>query len=380
MRVLIHGLAMHKRGGGSRHLEGLVEALDRLGGQDEYVLLLDRRFEFDGSSPNVKVHRVEIKSVLHRVWLDQVVVPRLARARGIDVVVALFVFGSLRLDMPQVVLQRNSQFYCDAYLHQVRGRSRAELLLRRKMAYLTMRASRAIVTPSAAMRDMILRYHPDLSRDRFRVLPHGFERKQLDRRPVSDSLNEKLASIQDRPMILYVSHLEPHKAHDVAVRAMRELRKLREDVCLLLTMARQDWTEGYDRLMRYIHKWELEDTVINLGRVPEGTLDAFYRRADIFFFPSLCESFGFPMVEALGYGLPVVAADTSINREICGSAARYYDPSNSKAAAGELATLIGSANRRRKAGGRSEAQFPKSHLSWSEYATRFVGLLREVIV
>jgi len=41
----------------------------------------------------------------------------------------------------------------------------------------------------------------------------------------------------------------------------------------------------------------------------------------------LCESFGFPLVEAMGARLPIVAADTPVNQEVCGKAAIYFPPS-----------------------------------------------------
>jgi glycosyltransferase involved in cell wall biosynthesis len=377
MRVLIHAIAMRKQGGGSRHLQGLVQALGQIDRENEYILCLNSRFEFQSPYPNITVYPVEIKSALHRLWWDQVTLPRLVRKWRVDLVVALFVFGMFRPTVPQIVFHHNSQFYCDAYLTQLYGKVVLEATLRRKMAYLTMRASRAIVTPSATMRDIIRRYHPDLPLDRFRVLPHGFEREQLGRQPLPDHVAQQLARSQGRPMILYVSHLEPHKAHDVAIQAMHELKRQGQPACLYLTMDRRDWPEGYDRLMAKIREWGLEDDVINLGRVPEGALGELYRRADVFFFPSLCESFGFPLVEAMGYGLPIVAADTAINREMCGEAALYYLPFESTAAAQQLLTLLSSPERRQQMREASEHQFPRSHLCWSDYASRFVKLLKE---
>ena len=51
-----------------------------------------------------------------------------------------------------------------------------------------------------------------------------------------------------------------------------------------------------------------------------------YRAADACLFPSLCESFGHPLVEALALGKPVIAADRPYAREICGEHALYVDP------------------------------------------------------
>jgi glycosyltransferase involved in cell wall biosynthesis len=57
-------------------------------------------------------------------------------------------------------------------------------------------------------------------------------------------------------------------------------------------------------------------------------MERLYLDSDIFIFPSLTESFGFPLAEAMSYGLPIVAADTPVNREICGEAAVYFSPLN----------------------------------------------------
>ena len=55
-------------------------------------------------------------------------------------------------------------------------------------------------------------------------------------------------------------------------------------------------------------------------------MEHLYLDSDIFVFPSFTESFGFPMAEAMSYGLPIVASDTPVNREICGEAAVYFSP------------------------------------------------------
>jgi glycosyltransferase involved in cell wall biosynthesis len=62
------------------------------------------------------------------------------------------------------------------------------------------------------------------------------------------------------------------------------------------------------------------------GPLSECEVQQLYRNADIFVFPSFCESFGHPMVEAMAHGLPIVAADTPVNREICAGAALYFRP------------------------------------------------------
>ena len=57
---------------------------------------------------------------------------------------------------------------------------------------------------------------------------------------------------------------------------------------------------------------------------------SLYSGADVFVFPSLCESFGHPLVEAMASDLPVVASDIAVHREICGDAAAYFPARDSR--------------------------------------------------
>jgi glycosyltransferase involved in cell wall biosynthesis len=65
-----------------------------------------------------------------------------------------------------------------------------------------------------------------------------------------------------------------------------------------------------------------------LGYVPAAHLEALYRRAGIFAFPSLDEGFGMPVLEAMAHGLPVIASRRSAIPEVAGDAAVLVDPEN----------------------------------------------------
>ena len=60
-------------------------------------------------------------------------------------------------------------------------------------------------------------------------------------------------------------------------------------------------------------------------------LPALYADADIFVWPSLAESFGHPLIEAMAAGLPIVCSDLPVNRELCADAALYVSPLDSSA-------------------------------------------------
>ncbi len=91
------------------------------------------------------------------------------------------------------------------------------------------------------------------------------------------------------------------------------------------------------RLLARAKAMGLTPVIENAGNKDAAGISALYDTLDIFAFPSLVESFGFPLVEAMAKGLPVVAADTASNREVAGNAGSYFSPFDSEA----LATMLG---------------------------------------
>jgi glycosyltransferase involved in cell wall biosynthesis len=68
-----------------------------------------------------------------------------------------------------------------------------------------------------------------------------------------------------------------------------------------------------------------------VGRVSDGELKALYEHARLFLFPSLTEGFGFPVLEAMSCGCPVIASDAGAITEVAGAAAVLCDPGDEAA-------------------------------------------------
>ncbi len=64
--------------------------------------------------------------------------------------------------------------------------------------------------------------------------------------------------------------------------------------------------------------------MVELGAVPYSRLHQVYRECNLYVAPAYAESFAHPLVEAMASGLPVVAADSLVHREICQDAALYF--------------------------------------------------------
>jgi len=85
----------------------------------------------------------------------------------------------------------------------------------------------------------------------------------------------------------------------------------------------------------------LDADVRFLGYVEADELEALYRAAACFVFPSLYEGFGLPVLEAMRRGVPVACARATSIPEVAGDAAMYFDPHSPDQIAGAVGALLG---------------------------------------
>jgi glycosyltransferase involved in cell wall biosynthesis len=101
--------------------------------------------------------------------------------------------------------------------------------------------------------------------------------------------------------------------------------------------------------------------VMSLGFVPEEDLPALYSAASVFAYPSLYEGFGFPVLEAMACGTPVVTSNISSLPEVGGSAAILVDPKNVKSINQGIMQVIAERDSRIKLGIAQAKEFTWGH-------------------
>ena len=378
MKILVHALAALETGGSDRHLRGMLASLETAEPSAEYILYVSTAFPIQQTPKTVSVRSVLLRGQFHRLWWDQVVLPKVATSERVGAVWATLSFGMLRPPVPQIVFQRNAMYYCPAHLDTLSGRELLVTRIRRALLHGAMRASRWIITPTTAMRDMIRGVHPQLPSHRFQVMPHPYD-AETARGPLSSHLARLIADAPAQTVrFLYVGHILSFKALPFLLEAFRRavdrsVRPLR----LYLTIAREDWARGFDEFVRRVEVLRLTREVVVLGKVPGSMVERLYRACDVLVFPSLCESFGFPLLEAQTYGLPIVAADTEVNREMAGDAAVYYRPGHVDEAARLLQATAADEGLRRALADRGMQRAPRP--TWVEYSKRCLELSRPTL-
>ncbi|MFA6391928.1 MAG: glycosyltransferase family 1 protein [Patescibacteria group bacterium] len=124
--------------------------------------------------------------------------------------------------------------------------------------------------------------------------------------------------------ILSLAALEPRKNIEMVVEAFAEFAK-DSDCHLVLAGAAQGSEQQINSL---IAKPGLQNRVHVLGYIPNEDKPAIYQLAKCFVYPSFYEGFGFPPLEAMSAGTPVIASYSSSLAEICENSAVLIDPHN----------------------------------------------------
>jgi glycosyltransferase involved in cell wall biosynthesis len=125
------------------------------------------------------------------------------------------------------------------------------------------------------------------------------------------------------PYLLMVGTLEPRKNHATALRALAHLRAEGLPHTLVI-VGGHGWL--FEPIQQLVGELGLADAVRFTGRIPDADLIALYSGAACFLMPSLYEGFGFPVLEALACGAPVVASNVSSLPEVAGEAALLVGP------------------------------------------------------
>jgi len=127
-------------------------------------------------------------------------------------------------------------------------------------------------------------------------------------------------------LLLYLGTIEPRKNIVNLMKAYEKLRASDEslaDVKLVLAGA-NGWKNR--QIYRQWHKSIYKNDIYFLGYINQTEKDILYSQATLFVYPSLYEGFGFPPLEAMTYGLPVVCSNVSSLPEVVGEAALMINP------------------------------------------------------
>ncbi|VVB69052.1 D-inositol-3-phosphate glycosyltransferase [uncultured archaeon] len=137
-----------------------------------------------------------------------------------------------------------------------------------------------------------------------------------------DKMNSRriLGLPTDKMLVLHVGSEEPRKNIPTLINAFHELQKEVPEATLVRV------GEKTTAVQRLINSLELNDKILYFSDVKD--LGCFYNASDLFAFPSYSEGFGFPPLQAMASGCPVIASNATSIPEVVGDAGILIDPSD----------------------------------------------------
>ena len=372
MKVLMNAISA-RRGGIATYTRNMIATLPREGVDAKIAVPPDLASTDPSATIAVEIGRY---GAVRRFFWDQMVWRRTVQAERPDVLFSSANFGLLNSPVRQLLLMREgglfNPYYLDHVFSTLSFRTQQLHRLRRRLMQMSIRHADAVMFPSATLRDWVARFEPGVMA-RAVVNSYGINLGRFtprDEAPPGNSAPLRL---------LYVSVYYPHKDPLSFARAVAILRSKGRAAVGRITMDRNDFgpwpnrIDEYDALLKH-----QADGDIMLGSVDSQALPALYSASDIFVFPSISETFGFPLVEAMASGVPVIAADTLINREVCGPAALYFPPQDAEILAERINDL---AERRDlyqwlRAEGLERA---RQRFSWHAHLGRLVTIFHNMI-
>lgn len=183
------------------------------------------------------------------------------------------------------------------------------------------RARWIITTTEATKLDLvnILGIKPE----RVRVIPYGVE-AHFRPMPFAERLRTRhaLGLPTEGPLVLVVDSGPAYKNHEAIIEAFGRVTAAKRDVRLVHVgspLSPRHWAHA--------QRAGVADKIIELGGVGLSAISEVYNVCDVLLFPSFIEGFGWPPLEAMACGLPVVCSAIPAVREVAGEAALLADPS-----------------------------------------------------
>ncbi|MGZ3990518.1 MAG: glycosyltransferase family 4 protein [Flavisolibacter sp.] len=314
----------------------LVKSLQEIDHRNEYIVFSRNGVKDDTIRASSNFQIAQFPALTYADW-EQVKLPLAARKKKLDLLhctantAPLFSGIPLVLTLHDIIYLENIDFKGTSY--QNLGN-----LYRRWLVPRIVKKARMVLTVSSFERDNILE-KLQLPEEKVQVLYNG----------VSSRFNhlydpQEVEAFRRRyglpgQYIMFLGNTAPKKNTPNVIRAFAAYCQSHPDPLKLVLLDYKK--ELVEKLLEELKQPALMDHFVFPGYVPHQEIPLMYNAATLFLYPSLRESFGLPLLEAMACGVPVITSNTSSMPEIAGDAALLVDPFDVKELTGALQRLAG---------------------------------------
>lgn len=317
MRIGIDGrLSGSRHAGIGRYVENLLKQLPALAPEIEWVYFYAEpgQLQFAESFSNVKLIHAPIR---HYTFAEQWQLAPIFNRAHLDLLHVPHFNAPLGVTCPMVITIH------DLLWHEFRGSHVTTLpswlywpkyLGYRFISARAVKRADSILVPAETVKKIVTKYYPT-AESKITVTKEGVE-------PTFLTAQARLS--QPEKILVYLGSLYPHKNVGVVIKALKAM----PDYRLIIVSAR---TVFLDQVRQLVEKHHVTKQVEFAGYLDDRAVASLLHRATALVQPSLSEGFGLTGVEAMAAGVPVVASDIPIFREIYQTGALFFDPSSAEA-------------------------------------------------
>ena len=263
-----------------------------------------------------------IFKILYRLFYDLIFLPCFVLMKNPASVFIVANYSPIPFLAKKVVLLRHPYIVDEVIFKNAKRKTKLIEKIRRFLFSITLNSVDSLIVQSEYMKSLLSKKYSNKIRRRninLYVLPN----------PISSILLEKkdgsTKSLSNTKIVLYVSRYYLHKNHIFILKIVRKYSKeLRKKNIKFYVTINPDTHKDAPKFLENVLKNKINDIILNINELSQDELMDYYKKASCLFFPSKSETFGNPLVEAMVYGLPVIAPDLTYAHAVCGEAGIYY--------------------------------------------------------
>ena len=375
----IRSLGGKRHSGVEEYIFNLLPQLFRLGKKDRFVLLsnnykgsLPQNVKDWAKLPNVSLKEYKIPSKILNFLIWQFSWPHLDRMLGkVDVFFSPNItFTTVSRKVPHVITLHDLSFELLPHFFNFYRRLWHFLVNPRKQAK---KATKIITVSKSTMEDVREIYK--IKRNKIHPIYLGLSNLFLDYKHEKnqEKIIRKRYKIGQKPFILYLGTLEPRKNISSIIQAFNEFKKESKLDYSLVVAGAKGWS--FQEIFNLALQSSYKKDIFFTGEIREKDRPTLYEMASLFVFPSFFEGFGFPPMEALSLGKPVICSASTSLLEIFGNHTILINPHD----VGELAWTMGRVLNDEKIQDsmKEEGQKYVRKFSWEKTAKKTLAVIHE---
>ncbi len=350
--------------------------MQKLDHENEYVIFVkpDEDKNILKASSNFKI--VELDGGPYPTW-EQWALPKAAKEEGCDILHCTSNTAPISLGMPLITTLHDIIYMESISIFKKGGTWYQKIgnLYRRFVVPRVVKKSDSIITVSKYEKNRIAEFFKIPESDsRLIAIYNGVTEyfRKIDNQKELDRV-KRLYGLPDK-FLFFLGNTDPKKNTPGVLKAFSNyLENTNDDMYLVML----DFEESaLSKILNDIGDNELRSRIILTGYVVNTDLPAIYNLCNIFLYPSLRESFGIPMLEAMRCGVPVITSNTSSMPEVSGGAAYIVDPYKPEEITNAIITLLNNKELREEL---VKKGFERSQkFSWKNMAKEVLELYKSV--